>query len=95
MWRKPLARRTRWSYGFCLGDSRFVLRLQGLTVRVTEFGRGLSISLQAREQGIFRMRSAELGGIEARRDTPGERAGTLEVWSGMDRGSGRIKGWTP
>src|ERR1700722_2694443 len=48
MWRKPLARRTRGSYGFCLGDSRFVLPLQGLTERVSEFGRRLNISLRAR-----------------------------------------------
>src|SRR6266498_1232180 len=27
---KPLARRTRWSYGFCIGDSRLVRRAGGL-----------------------------------------------------------------
>jgi len=92
---KPLARRTRGSYGFCLGDSRFVLSLQGLTERVSEFGRGLKLSVPARGQRIVRVRRAELRRIETSKDKSGERAGTLEVWSGMGGRSGRIKGWTP
>jgi len=38
---KPLARRTRWSYGFCMRDSRFVrrrVRLIGLAKDVGESG---------------------------------------------------------
>jgi hypothetical protein len=83
------------SYGFCLSDSRFVLPLQGWSEKVTEFGIGLSIRLQARGQGIFRMLRAERRRIETSKDKSGERAGTLEVWSGMSGRSGRIKGWTP
>jgi hypothetical protein len=47
MWRKPLARRTRGSYGVCLSDSRFVLPFRSLTERVTEVDMGLNIGWQA------------------------------------------------
>jgi hypothetical protein len=44
---KPLARRTRGSYGFCMGDSRFVRRRVGLSGLVKEVGKSVGRSEEA------------------------------------------------
>src|SRR5271167_3927396 len=44
---KPLARRTRWSYGFCMRDSRFVRRRVGLGELVKDVGESVSKSEEA------------------------------------------------
>jgi hypothetical protein len=45
---KPLARRTRGSYGFCMRDSRFVRRRVGLSGLVKDVGESVARS----EEGI-------------------------------------------
>ena len=49
IWRKPLARRTRCSYGFCVRDSRFVRRRVGLSGLVKDVGKSVGRS----EEAIF------------------------------------------
>ena len=44
---KPLARRTRWSYGFCMRDSRFVRRRVGLSGLVKGVGESFGRSEEA------------------------------------------------
>src|SRR6202790_2642475 len=44
---KPLARRTRGSYGYCMGDSRFVRRRVGLGGLVKDVGESVSRSEEA------------------------------------------------
>jgi len=44
---KPLARRTRGSYGFCMGDSRFVLRRVGLSGVAKDVGKSVGRSEEA------------------------------------------------
>ena len=44
---KPLARRTRYSYGFCMRDSRFVRRGVGLRGLVKDVGKSVGRSEEA------------------------------------------------
>jgi len=48
---KPLARRTRGSYGFCMRDSRFVRRRVGLSGLVKDVGESVGRSEEAMRCG--------------------------------------------
>jgi len=95
IWTKPLVRRTRGSYGFCLGVSNFALPLRGLSDAVNDLGRSLSNRWKAMGRRIFRVISAEFRRTGVSKDTTGERAKARVVGSGVDGRLRRIKGWAP
>ena len=95
IWTKPLVRRTRGSYGFCLGVSNFVLPLRGLTDAVNDLGWSLSSRWKPTGRRIFRVISAEFRRTGVSKDTTGERAKARVVGSGVDGRLRRIKGWAP
>jgi len=74
---KPLVRRARGSYGFCLVVSNFVLPLRGLSDGVNELGWSLSRSWLTREGRIFGVIGAEL-----RRSGPSRHHGRKSKSSG-------------
>src|SRR5260370_1511733 len=75
---KPLAWRTRWSYGFCMRDSRFVRGRVGLSGLVKGVGGRVGRSEEAIRWGLFTEGSGGLMWSLVSRDTT---AGGAEDWA--------------
>jgi hypothetical protein len=80
---KPLARRTRWSYGFCMRDSRFVRCRVGLSGLLKGVGESVGGSEEAIRCGLFTKVSGGLSWISVSTDTTAVGAEARAVESGM------------
>ena len=93
IWAKPLARRTRWGYGVCLGVSTLVRVDDRWIAGVDKQDRSVEGVGESISWGSGVQESAGLGLVRVSRDTTSIRAEARRVGIAMNRKLGRINSW--